>query len=235
MDGGAGRRDRTGGPGTGALPVGAVVGGSPSEQHRLAVLGQHRLCEHHRTRSGRALTRQPGNRRTLARLHALERHGHGGQGQPPSSGGRWRPGRSHRFLCVAGQPVRCGLQPLLACRVREPRWRLPFHPGSCVAWRLCPCVPGRPLVGGAVAELPPGGGWQGALQLPAPQADARVLAVPHGVDGPGPADGDLPGALPEVPARPGHRQHREPQSLGVLWRRRNGRGRVARRHRSGRS
>jgi pyruvate dehydrogenase E1 component len=36
------------------------------------------------------------------------------------------------------------------------------------------------------------------------------------VDGPGPADGDLPGALPQVPARPRHCRHRQPQGLGVL-------------------
>ena len=71
-------------------------------------------------------------------------------------------------------------------------------------------------------SFPPGGGRQGPLQLPAPQADARVLAVPHGVHGPGPADGDLPGAVPEIPARPRHCRHRQPQGLGVLRRRRDG-------------
>ena len=74
-------------------------------------------------------------------------------------------------------------------------------------------------------QLPPGGRRQGHLELSAPEADARVLAVPDRVDGPGPADGDLPGALPEVPARARHRQHREPQGLGVLRRRRDGRAR----------
>jgi pyruvate dehydrogenase E1 component len=73
-------------------------------------------------------------------------------------------------------------------------------------------------------------GRQGPVELPAPQADAGVLAVPHRQHGPGPADGDLPGALPEVPARPRHRRHAkrkvwvfcgdgemdEPESLGAI-------------------
>ena len=183
----------------------------------------------------RALPRQPGDRGAPARLHALERDGDGGQGQPPASRGRRRPRRPHQLLRLAGHHVRRRLQPLLARREREPRRRLPLHPGPQLARHLRPRLPGRPPHRGAAAELPPGSGRQGPLQLPAPQADARVLAVPHGVHGPGPADGDLPGALPEVPARPRHRQHREPQGLGVLRRRRDGRSRIAGRHRRGRA
>ena len=152
-----------------------------------------------------------------------------------ASGGWRRPRRPHQLVRFAGHHVRRRLQPFLACREREPRRRLPLHPGPQLARHLRPRLPGRAPDRGAAAELPPGGGRQGPLQLPAPQADARVLAVPHRVDGPGPADGDLPGALPEVPARPRHRQHREPQGLGVLRRRRDGRGRIAGRDRRGRA
>ena len=76
---------------------------------------------------------------------------------------------------------------------------------------------------------------KGLSCYPHPEADARVLAVPDRLDGPRPADGDLPGALPEVPARARHRRHRQPQGLGVLRRRRDGRARVARRDRPGRA
>ena len=41
-----------------------------------------------------------------------------------------------------------------------------------------------------------------ALLLPAPVADAGLLAVPDGLDGPRPDHGDLPGPLHEVPAGP---------------------------------
>ena len=44
-------------------------------------------------------------------------------------------------------------------------------------------------------------GGQGHSVVPASVADARLLAVPDGVDGPRAADGDLPGALPQVPRR----------------------------------
>ena len=43
-------------------------------------------------------------------------------------------------------------------------------------------------------------GGRRAVVVPAPVADAGLLAVPHGVDGPGPADVDLPGPVPQVPA-----------------------------------
>ena len=105
--------------------------------------------------------------------------------------------------------------------------------GHSSARHLRPRLHGRPAERGAAAEFPPGGRRQGPLQLSAPQADARVLAVPHRLHGPGAADGDLPGALPQVPARPRHRRHRQPQGLGLLRRRRDGRAREPGRHRPG--
>ena len=84
-----------------------------------------------------------------------------------------------------------------------------------------------------IAQLPPRGRRQGHLVLPAPLADARLLAVSHRVDGPGADPGDLHGALPEVPARARAGEHREPQGVVLLRRRRDGRARVARRDRHG--
>ena len=172
-----------------------------------------------------ALPRQPGDRGAPARLHALERDGDGGQGQPAASrqtaatsaatsapSPRWPP-------CSAPASTISGMPRAKTTAATA------LHPGPQLARHLRPRLPGRPPDRRAAAELPPGSGRQGPVQLSAPQADARVLAVPDRVDGPGPADGDLPGALPEVPARPRHRQHREPQGLGVLRRRRDGRAR----------
>ncbi len=65
-------------------------------------------------------------------------------------------------------------------------------------------------------QFPSRGGWQRFVKLPAPEVDARVLAVPHRLHGPGSFDGDLPSAVFEVPACPWHCQHRKPQGLGVL-------------------
>ena len=116
---------------------------------------------------------------------------------------------------------------------RRPRRRPALHPGPLVARRLRARLHGRPAERGAAPQLPPGGRRQGHLELSASQADARVLAVPDRLDGPRPADGDLPGALPQVPARARHRRHREAQGLGLLRRRRDGRARIARRDRPG--
>ena len=60
-------------------------------------------------------------------------------------------------------------------------------------------LPRGPPERGAAARLPPGGLAQRRLLLPAPVADAGLLAVPHGLDGPRPDHGDLPGPLHEVP------------------------------------
>ena len=77
-------------------------------------------------------------------------------------------------------------------------------------------------------------GGKGISSYPAPLADARLLAVPHRVDGPGAADGDLPGALPQVPARPRPGRNRAAQGLGLHGRRRDGRARKPGRHLAGR-
>ena len=66
-----------------------------------------------------------------------------------------------------------------------------------------------------------------AVVVPAPVADARLLAVPDGVDGPGAADGDLPGPLPQVPGLARAGRHRRPEGLGLPGGRRDRRAGVA--------
>ena len=121
-------------------------------------------------------------------------------------------------------------------------WRAPtadfggdliYFQGHSRAGRVRARVPGRPPHRGAAEQLPARRRRQGRHVLPASEADAGVLAVPDGVDGPRADPGHLHGALPEVPARARHREHRRPQGVGVLRRRRDGRAGVARRHRDG--
>ena len=76
---------------------------------------------------------------------------------------------------------------------------------------------------------------KGAVVVSASVADAGLLAVPDRVHGAGADHGHLPGALHEIPARPRHRQHREPQDLVLRRRRRGRRTRDTRRHRHGRA
>ena len=66
----------------------------------------------------------------------------------------------------------------------------------------------------------PGGGHP---VLPAPAADAGLLGVPDGVDGPRPDERDLPGPVQPLPARPRHQGHLRPARVGVPRRRRDGR------------
>ena len=74
----------------------------------------------------------------------------------------------------------------------------------------------------------PGGGLP---SLPAPAADAGLLGVPDRLDGPRPAQRDLPGAVQPLPAQPRHQGHQPAARVGVPRRRRDGRAGVARRDR----
>ena len=93
-------------------------------------------------------------------------------------------------------------------------WRRPdLRPGPCVARHLRARVPRGPAHRAAAGELPAGDRGQGHSVVSAPVADARFLAVPDGVDGTRPADGDLPGALPQVPAGPRPRRTPQPRKV----------------------
>jgi hypothetical protein len=60
---------------------------------------------------------------------------------------------------------------------------------------------------------------KGLSSYPHPKLMPEFWQFPTVSMGLGPIDGDLPGPLSEVPARPWHCQHRKPQGLGVLRRR----------------
>ena len=142
--------------------------------------------------------RIPGDQNLEHRIRsyrALERDGDGGAREQAHE--RRRP---HRELRVGGDALRRRLQPFLARAVGQARRRPRVRPGPFVARRLRARVPARPAHRGAARQLPPGSRRQGHLVVSASVADAGLLAVPDGVDGPRPADGDLPGALHEVPA-----------------------------------
>ena len=123
-----------------------------------------------------------------------------------------------------------GFQPLLARARRGSRRRPGVRAGPLLARYLRALVPGGPADRGAAARVPAGGRRRRPVVLSAPVADAGLLAVPDGVDGAGPADGDLPGPVPQVPAQPRARRHRdrhvwaflgdgemdEPESLGAI-------------------
>ena len=130
-------------------------------------------------------------------LRALERDGDGGARQQAHQ--RRRP---HRELRLGGR--RSTTSASTTSGTRRPT----EHGGDLlyIQGHSAPGIYARafmlgPPHRGAARQLPPGGRRQGHLVLSASVADAGLLAVPDRVDGPRPADGDLPGALHEVPAR----------------------------------
>ena len=219
--------------GCGARPLPAAradARGAP-QGRAGAVLGQHALPQHDPARPRGAAPRRPGDRAQDPQLHPLERAGD----RPAREQGKLRAGRPHRELPVLGTALRHRLHAFLARAQRRPRRRPDLHPGPRLARDLRPQLHRGTAVGRAAAQVPPGGRRRRPEFLPASLADARLLAVPDGVDGPGAADGDLPGAIPEVPAWPGPRRDGQPQGLGVPGRRRVRRAREPGRHLVGRA
>ena len=110
---------------------------------------------------------------------------------------------------------------------------LVFFQGHAVPGHLRALVHGGADQRGDARQLPLRDRRQGPQLLSAPLADARLLAVPHRLDGARAADGDLPGAVHEIHAQPRPYRHGRPQGLGLPRRRRDGRAREPRRHRAG--
>ena len=178
------------------------------QRRRLDAVRQH---DPDRGRAGDA--RRPGARGRGHRPRALERDRDRAPGERGVDRARW----PHRELPVGRDPLRGRLRPLLARPLGGPPRRPRLPPGPLVARLLRARVPRGTAVRGRAAPLPAGGRRRRALVVPAPVADADVLAVPHGVDGARAADGDLPGALHEVPRRARDRRSRPTARSGRSW------------------
>ena len=113
----------------------------------------------------------------------------------------------------------------------DERRRPDLLPGPCRAGHLRAGLPRGPPDRGPARPLPARGRAGGGLSLvPASAADARLLGVPDGLDGPRPDQRDLPGAVQPLPRRTA--ASRTPSRIarvGVPRRRRDGRARVDRR------
>ena len=110
--------------------------------------------------------------------------------------------RPHLHLRLGRDALRSRLQPLLPRQGRRRRRRRHLLPGARLARHLRARVPRRAAVGRAADELPPRArARRRPVVVPAPLADAGLLGVPDGVDGPRPDHVDLPGALQPLPRR----------------------------------
>ena len=138
--------------------------------------------------------------------------------------------RTHLDLRVGGDALRDRVQPLLPRPEPGQRRRPGLLPGPRLARHLRARVPRGPALGREAAQLPAGARrGRRPVVVSAPVADARLLAVPHGLDGPRPDHVDLPGALQPLPRGSRAAQAVEHQGLGVPRRRRDRRARIARR------
>ena len=141
-----------------------------------------------------------------------------------------RCGRPYFDLRVVGGAVRGRLQPLLPRQVPSRRRRPGLHPGPRLPRHLRPRVPRGPANRRPARRVPPGAQPSRRRHpvLPAPAADARLLGVPDGVDGPRPDERHLPGPVQPLPARPRHQGHLRSARVGVPRRRRDRRAREPR-------
>ena len=129
--------------------------------------------------------------------------------------------RRHRrpplHLRQLGRPLRGGLQPLLPGQGRRRRRRPGLLPGPRLAGHLRPGLRRGPAHRGAARQLPPRGRRAtGCPATPTP-APARLLGVPHGLDGPRPHRRRLPGPRQPLPAPPPAGGHQRAAGCGASW------------------
>ena len=131
-----------------------------------------------------------------------------------------------------GQPLRGRLQPLLPGQGRRPARRPHLLPGPRRARHLRPGLPRGPARPRTTSTTSAGRSAATGLQLlPPPAADAGLLGVPDGLDGPRPDHRHLPRPLQPLPPQPPPRRHQpgpavwcfvgdgecdEPETLGAL-------------------
>ena len=156
----------------------------PPGRHRPSVLRQHRLRQHHPGRPGRALARQPRDRRAPAHLHALERDGDGGQGQPPAPGDGATSAATSR---ASRRWPRCSASASTTSGTPRPQ----DHGGDLlyIQGHSSPGIYARAFLEGRLTEqqllnFRQEVDGKGISTLSAPEADAGVLAVPDRLDGP---------------------------------------------------
>ena len=130
-------------------------------------------------------------------------------------------------LRLLGDALRGGLQSLLA-RAQRPRIRAIWSTSRATPR---PGIYARAYLEGRLTEeqlrhFRQEVAGNGLSSYPHPVADARLLAVPDRVDGPGTDDGDLPGALHPLPGASRAGGAVGPQGLVLLRRRGDGRARV---------
>ena len=185
------------GSGACAVPDAALAGALRRTARRHPGADVDGLRQHDSDRAGAVVPGRRGRRAALPRLDPVERGHHGA----PCAAAGSRCGRPYFDVRVLGCALRGRVQPLLPRQGASRRRRPDLHPGSRLSRHLCARLPRGPANRGQARRIPPGAlaSRRRHPVLPAPAADARLLGVPHGVDGAGPDERHLSGPVQPLP------------------------------------
>ena len=197
------------------VPAGPPHGARARPGRRRPRDGHHRLHQHRPARPGAVVPRRRGARATDPGGDPVEHDGDGRPRQRPLRGSR----RSPLDVRLGRRALRRRLQPLLEGQERRRLRRPDLHPGPRRARHLRPRVPRRAALGRAARPLPARGRRWGTPELSASAAPARLLGVPDGVDGAGPAERGVPGAVQPLLAAPRGRRHERVEGVVLPGRR----------------
>ncbi len=184
-----------------------------------AVQGKHRLRQHDPRLAREALS---GRSRARAAHRVADPLECGRDGRPREPR-QHRVRRTHRDVRLVRDALRSRLQPFLARAFRPSPRRHDLRAGTFEPRHLRARLPRRTTDRGTAAALPPGSRRQGPFVLSASLADAGLLAVSDGFDGPRPIAGDHAGALRALSRAPRPRRALRPEDLVLPRRRRDGR------------
>src|SRR5262245_7364076 len=177
-----------------ALPSDAVARRSVALRRASRVLAHDAVSQHHSARAGREVARQSRARAQDPLGDSLER----GRDHPAREQGFLRARRAYRELSIFGTALRHRLRTLMVRAFYYPRTLRDPRTTPRVSRHIRERIRRRTVERAATSQLPPGSRRQGHSLVSASVADAGVLAIPDGVDGPGSLDGDLPGAVSEI-------------------------------------
>ena len=168
----------------------------PRAAGRHARRGVDALRQHHPRRGAALVPRRRGHRAPHPRLHPLERRRHGRQGQQARRRHRRPPlhrspppPRSTRSASTTSSGARTTAWPATTStsRATPPPASTPGPSSRAASTRTSSTTSAARSAATACRQLPP------------PAAHARLLGVPDGVDGPRPAQLDLPGPVQPLP------------------------------------
>ena len=222
------RRPRRGRAAARPLPDAAPAAARARAARRRSVADQHRLRQHHPHRPGAVVPRRRGGRAVLPSLDPLERRD---DRAPRAAAGRSasaatsRPTRRRPPSTRSASTTSSAARTTTAAATRSTSRATPPPASTPAPTSRAGC----PRTGSTASARSSRTAVRARpAVLPAPAADAGLLGVPHGLDGPRPDERDHAGAVQPLPRRPRYQGHVRPARLGVPRRRRDGRAGVPR-------